>query len=162
MKGLPLLQRFAILVFLIRSLGTLPAAASVADDTANVTGVVQKFFAAFGTGDTKTMASLGAPSNQAVIDEFAPHYWNGPNALLNWYRSFQTMERQFAVTEPKGMVSAPTFVSIDGPRAYASYPMGYTYKDHGKPAHESGYMTVALEKVPSGWRILGWTWARLK
>ncbi len=106
-------------------------------------------------GDQKAFAALGASATQAVIDDIPPHYWNGPNAIANWFRAVDGANRALGVTDAVGTLSAAKYVEVDGNRAWASFPMVYTFKIKGAAQRETGTLSLALEKVSAGWRVLG-------
>ena len=52
-------------------------------------------------------------------------------------------------------------MDVAGDRAYVVVPTNYAFKQKGKPVKETGStMALALQKVASGWRIIGWAWAK--
>ena len=52
-------------------------------------------------------------------------------------------------------------VDVTGDRAYIVSPAIFAYKLKGKPVKEGGAtFTFALQKGATGWRIVGWTWAK--
>jgi hypothetical protein len=58
-------------------------------------------------------------------------------------------------------LGTPWYLSVNGNRAYVVVPATYRYKQHGKPMIErDSIFTVALRKLPDGWRITGWAWSR--
>jgi len=69
---------------LCASLCTIPARA---DDKGEINAVLARTARAFNNGDQKAFASLSAAATQAVIDDIPPHYWNGRNAIANWFRA---------------------------------------------------------------------------
>jgi hypothetical protein len=147
----------ALAFILIASLFTAPARA---DDKSDINAVVTRMAHALNTGDQKVFASLVAPATQAVIDEIPPHYWNGPNAISNWYRDFGSVNKALGVTDALSMFSAAKYIEVDGNRAWATFPMVYTYKMKGAAQRETGTLSIALEKVAAGWRVLGFAWGR--
>jgi hypothetical protein len=51
-------------------------------------------------------------------------------------------------------------VYVTADSAYVVVPARLSYKERGKPSHETdATWTFALQKAPSGWRIAGWAWA---
>jgi hypothetical protein len=115
---------------------------------------------AFNSGDPKAFASLGAPATQAVIDDIPPHYWNGPNAIADWYRALGEANKASGVTGAVGTLSAAKYVEVDGNRAWATFPLVYTFKIKGAARRLNGTLAFALEKVSAGWRVLGFAWGR--
>jgi hypothetical protein len=65
------------------------------------------------------------------------------------------------ITDGIVTLATPWRVDVTGGRAYAVIPATYAYKQHGKPVTETGaVITIALQKLPAGWRITGWAWSR--
>jgi predicted DCC family thiol-disulfide oxidoreductase YuxK len=55
----------------------------------------------------------------------------------------------------------PLHNNVTGETAYVVVPASMTFKVHGKRVTQSGAVfTVALRKVPEGWRIAAWAWAK--
>jgi ketosteroid isomerase-like protein len=135
-----------------------PAAAAPAD-SAGVTAAVKHALAAFNSGDLKAWAAA-CDSPASVIDEFAPHEWQGPTACADWAKAFVVDEKTNAISKPRVVLGTPWHVSVTGDRAYVVAPATYEYNDHGKPARETGsFMTFALRKTAAGWLFTGWTWS---
>ncbi len=154
---------FVLAALVATALAVTPArAADQPGLPSGLNATVAAFISAINAGDAKAVAAAGAPASQAVIDDFGPHYWNGPNALYNWFVGFTNDNKAKGLTDATAAVSEPTAFQIDGNRAWVTYPMTFNFKVKGTPGHENGTFTVALEKVHAGWRILGWAWGRLK
>jgi hypothetical protein len=55
----------------------------------------------------------------------------------------------------------PRDVNVTGNRGYVVVPPTMSFKVHGKPVWQTGStFTVALRKLPEGWRITAWAWAK--
>ncbi len=147
----------ALALGLLASLSALPARA---DDKSDIAATVQKSIQAFNTGDQKALVALGAPGMQSVIDDFGVHYWASPNALGNWFGDLAAANKKAGMSMNPVSISPAKFVQIDGKRAWATYPLAFSYTMKGTAYHESGLLIYALEKVPAGWRILGIAWGR--
>jgi len=133
-----------------------PAAAT---DASDVMTVINDYNAALAKGDLKS-AAADCVAQLSIIDEFAPHSWQGPRALAKWFDSYAVWAKQNAVTGGVIALSQPWHVEIDGDSAYAVVPATYTYAKSGSTVVESGSVwTFALRKTSSGWRIASWAWA---
>ena len=154
------IRRFAVLA-LIASLALCfaPASAAMSDQNA-VMATVRQFVDAFNKGDTKAVVAACAPST-SIIDDFAPHVWDGPTACADWTSAYDADAKKNGITDGIVTMRTPWHVKVTGDRAYAVVPVIYTYKQKGKPVTESGSVfTVALIKIAAGWRISGWAWAQ--
>jgi ketosteroid isomerase-like protein len=148
--------RLAILV-----IAPVCAAASIGQaDTSDPMGAVRQYIDAFNKGDEDTMAATCAPTS-SILDGMAPHVWQGPTACQDWYRDvLVTGEKEDA----KGYfvtLAEPQHVDVTGDRAYVVVPATMTFKVHDKQVTQTGStFTVALQKLPNGWRITAWAWSK--
>ncbi len=149
-------MRRAILVLAVLAI-TGPAAAS---ESTEVMAVVTQFIDGFNKGDTKTALATCAPQ-AAIIDEFAPFVWQGATACSDWATDFDADAKKNGITEPVVVTGKPRHVDIVGDRAYVVLPADFKFKLKGKPTAEKGSIfTLVLQKLPAGWRITGWAWAK--
>jgi len=148
-------MRIATLV-LTAALAATPALAS---DTADIAATVNKYNDSFNKGDTATFASL-CSAQTIIIDDFAPHAWQGANACMDWANALMASDKAAGISNEKVTLGKIWHVSATGDRGYAVYPTTYTYKLKGKPTTEHGVWTFALQKQAQGWRIAGWAWAQ--
>jgi ketosteroid isomerase-like protein len=154
------LARFAISTLGAGLILVFAAGSAAASDQSAVMASVHQFIDAFNTGDTKT-ALTACASPVSIIDDFAPHAWEGPTACADWANAYNADAKKNGITDGIVTLGAPWHVDVTGDRAYVVVPTTYTYKQNGKPLTESGSIfTVALKKVAAGWRITGWAWAR--
>ena len=144
------------LLALIASILLVPAA--LAATPADVTTPIKQFIDGFNTGNVKTAYAAYAPGTIAIIDEFAPHRWVGPDAAHEWAADYDKHAAATGVTDGIVKYDAPTRSVVDGDTAYVIIPALYTYKEKGKPMAEEGQMTFVLHAESGGWKIRGWTW----
>ena len=135
------------------------AAPAAASESANVMATVHQFITSFNDANMKgVVAACTSPAS--IIDDFAPHQWNGPTACADWWKAFEASTKEAGFTDNIVTLGKPQHVDVTGDRAYVVVPANYHYKVHGKPFAEDGsILTVALRKLPEGWRITGWAWA---
>jgi hypothetical protein len=58
-------------------------------------------------------------------------------------------------------LAEPRHVDVMGDRAYVVAPATMTFKVHDKQVSQTGStFTVALQKLPNGWRITAWAWSK--
>jgi ketosteroid isomerase-like protein len=139
------------------SLASTPAAAS--EETA-VMATVRQFDASFNKGDAAQANGLCAP-HAIIIDDFAPHVWQGGAACADWWKAIGAFDAKNAITASVVTLGKPWHVVVTGDRAYVVEPVTFTYKQHGKPVVESGSVwTLALLKSGARWRISGWAWTQ--
>ena len=138
--------------------GSATAAAAPGDPAAPI----RQFIDGFNKGDTTSAYAAYASGDIAIVDEFAPHRWLGPNAAHRWAAAYDKHAAATGVTDGHVSYSEPTRIEIEGNVAYVVMPTVYTYKEHGKPLVEEGQITVTLRSGAGGWKISGWTWAGVK
>lgn len=138
------------------------APAGLSAQTPDVTAPISQFIDGFNTGDTKSAFAAYSAGNIAIIDEFAPFNWVGPNAAHGWADDFQKMAEATGVTDGKVKYGKPKRTEITGDAAYVIIPTVYTFKQKGKPLVEEGQMTFVLHSESSAWKIAAWTWTGVK
>ena len=125
-----------------------------------VLGAAQKFDDAFNNGDKAGV--VGSCTDAAIIiDDFAPHVWQGPNACAVWWDAYAADAAANGIAGGIVKIGKPFKVTVAGDRGYVVFPAKYTYTQHGKPVVESGSnWTMALQKLGGAWKISGWAWAQ--
>jgi len=121
---------------------------------------VNRFVDGYNKSDAKVLAA--ACSDQtSIIDEFPPHEWHGVGACLTWMKDYDIDAKKNGMTDGVVVLGNASHVDVTGDRAYVVIPSNYTYKHRGAAMKEVGSaFTFALHKDPSGWRIIGWSWAK--
>ncbi len=137
----------------------MTGAASASEPT-EVMAVVNQFIDGFNKGDTTSALATCGPQ-MAIIDEFAPYSWQGATACADWAKDFEADCKKNGITAPVVKLGKPRHVDVVGDRAYVVVPADFTFKLKGKPTAEKGsILTVALQKLPAGWRMTGWAWSK--
>lgn len=133
---------------------------NTAQEKAAVAATLHQFVDAFNKGDTKAAAAACAEET-SIIDEFPPHEWHGADACLKWMNDYDADAKKNSITDGVVTLGSPRHVDVTADRAYVVVPADYTYKQKGKVVKEIGSaLTVALQKGPAGWRIIGWSWTK--
>ena len=149
-------MRKMILALVVAVLASGTAAAT---DKTDVMAVVHQFVDGFNKGDVKSALATCA-DNVVILDDFAPHVWDGAGACAKWASDFDADSKKTQTTEGVVTIGKPRHLDVTGDRAYVVLPAGYTYKVAGKPMQNTGSVwTLALQKTGAGWRITGWAWA---
>lgn len=147
-------------VALLASVVLAPAA--MAAPAGDVTTPIHQFIDGFNSGDVKSAYAAYAAGDVAIIDEFAPHRWLGPNAPQAWAADYDKHAKASGVSDGIVKYGEPTRTEIEGDVAYVIVPTVYTYKEHGQPIAEEGQMTFSLQGGAGGWKISAWTWSGVK
>jgi ketosteroid isomerase-like protein len=135
----------------------LAAAPAAASDATDIAAAVNGYNDTLNKNDFPGAAAYYTAS-PSIIDEFAPHVWSGASAFMQWGSDYGVYARAEMMTEPFVVLAKPTHVTVEGERGYAVFPANFKFKRAGKPAHELGTMTFAMQKLDGKWKIAGWTW----
>ena len=132
--------------------------AASASDKTDAMAVVLKWVDAFNKGDGKTASSYCA-DGAIIIDDFAPHVWQGSGACASWYKDYEAWAAKAQVTAPSVALGKARHLDIDSGYAYLVTPTTQTFTKGGKQVTDKGLVTMSLKKGASGWQITGWAWA---
>jgi ketosteroid isomerase-like protein len=142
----------------VMAVAVLACGAASASDRTDAKAVVDKWVDAFNKGDGKTGSSYCA-DGALVIDDFAPHVWQGSGACASWYKDYEAFAAKAQITDASVALGKARHFDIDSGYAYLVTPATLTYTKAGKPVAEKAIVTMALKKASSGWQITGWAWA---
>ena len=121
---------------------------------------VRQYIDAFNKGDAKGMAETFAVPG-SILDGMAPHVWQGPSAAQDWYRDVLIEGKQHGASDYFVTVGEPLHNNVTGDSAYVVVPATMTFRVHDKQVTQLGStFMVALQKLPAGWRITAWAWAK--
>lgn len=121
---------------------------------------VRRYITAFNNGDCRAMAAMFTVTG-SILDGMAPHVWQGPTAAQDWYRDVLVEGLQHGASGHAVRLGEPQHVNVMGDRAYVVVPATVTVNTRGKQVTQSGAtFTVALCKLPAGWRIAAWAWSK--
>lgn len=131
-------------------------------DTSETIAAVRQYIEAFNKGDVKAMSSLFAVPG-VILDGMAPHLWQGPTASQDWYKDVLVEGEAHGASGYHVTLGEPLQNNVTGDRAYVVVPAGMTFKVKDRQVTQTGaFFTVALRKVPEGWRIAAWAWSKGK
>jgi len=151
------ISAIALAVALTASAWSVTAAA--ASDTSDIAATINQYNNAFNKNDAKTANAL-CTSQTIIIDDFAPHAWQGATTCDDWWKALEDSDKKGGVTDGIVTLGKAWHVTVTGDRGYAVYPSHYSYKLNGKSVVEQGVWTFAMQKAAGGWRIAGWAWAQ--
>jgi hypothetical protein len=146
----------SLCLVLVASIGLV--ASAEATPGGELMAPIRQFIDAFNKGDNKSAAAAFAPKGLAIIDEVAPHVWQGVNAFQVWSKDLAAHDQKAGDTDGVVTLGEATRQIADGDRGYVVVPAVYTYKERGVAMRERAQMTFALERGSGGWLIAGWTW----
>jgi len=130
------------------------AAPSAGDARSEVIALAHRVVDAFNKGDMGTVASLMAAGDQSIIDEMPPFIWRGAGATEAWLADVAKDADLNKDTDSFSVLGPPTFIRIEGDRAYAVFPDHFTYKRHGVRVNEDARWTFTAQNSPTGWHIV--------
>ncbi len=121
---------------------------------------VRSYIDAFNKGDVKLMAAQFDTSG-SILDGMAPHVWQGPTACEDWYGEVLREGAREGAEAYFIVLGDPSHVNVVGDSGYVVVPATMTFKLRGQEITQTGATyTVALGKLPAGWRIRAWAWAK--
>jgi hypothetical protein len=138
----------------------LAAPAMAADDAtarSQVVALAHRAIDAFNRGDMATVRTTLA-DDVNIIDEMPPFHWSGPGALDAWLTSVGQDDDRMKDTGGFSVLGAPTFVRIEGDRAYAVFPDHFGYRRAGTPVKEDAAWTIVAQDRAGGWIITAWSY----
>jgi hypothetical protein len=87
--------------------------------------------------------------------------WHGAGACQTWMNDYDANAKKNGITDGLVTLGKPSHVDVTGDRAYVVIPSTYTWKQRGVAMREDGSaFTFALHKDMTGWRFVGWSWAK--
>jgi ketosteroid isomerase-like protein len=134
------------------------SAAAIASDKSDAMAVVHQWVDAFNKGDGKTGAAQCA-DGAVILDDFAPHVWQGSGACATWYRDFEAFVAKAQISDPSVALARTHHLDVDAGYAYLVTPATLSYSKAGKAVAEKALVVMTLKKGASGWQITGWSWA---
>ena len=121
-------------------------------------GTVRDFIAAFDRGDAAAAAATHA-ADVSIVDEVAPHIWQGPGAFQKWADDLTADAKANGQSGNKVTLGELVRSQVDGDTGYVTFEALYSYDQKGGAMAESARMVFALKKTAGDWKIAGWAWA---
>ncbi|QIK95271.1 SnoaL-like domain-containing protein [Sphingomonas sp. HDW15A] len=145
----------AVPLLTISLLIAAPAAAGPADDaTAVATQILDKF----NGGDVNAFVAAHQ-SGALIVDEFAPHIWNGPNSAQRWVSDYTKDAEKRGISGGRVDYDKPLQANSDGKSAYIVLPTTYRFTQNGKKMIGKGSMTFVMARSGAIWKIASWTYS---
>ena len=122
--------------------------------------VVQQYIEAFNKADVKAMAAMCADP-MSILDGMAPHVWHGPSATADWYKDVLAEGEHLGARDYRVTLGKALHASVTGDAAYVVVPATMVFRLKDKQITQTGAVfTLALRKLPAGWRIASWAWTK--
>lgn len=139
----------------VMAVAVFASGAASASDKTDAMAVVVKWVDAFNKGDGKTGSSYCADA-ASIIDDFAPHVWQGSGACASWYKDYAAFAAKAQITDASVALGKARHFDIDSGYAYLVTPTTLTYTKAGKPVTDKALVTMSLKKVvPDGRSLVG-------
>jgi ketosteroid isomerase-like protein len=123
-------------------------------------GAVRAYLDAFNAGDPAAMSAAFA-ADGSILDGMAPHLWQGPTAVADWYRDVMAESAHLGASGYRVTLGEPLHNDVTAASAYVVAPATMTFDLNGTPITQTGAVfTVALRRVADGWRVAAWAWAK--
>ena len=137
----------------------LPAGAAPPPDPA-LAALPAKMMAALLTNDAPALRAACVPST-AIVDEFAPYSWSGPDTCARWAAAFKAFAAQAKLSGFKGTVAPKPFIDVTGTKAYVVAQVTFTAMMAAKPMSEQGSWTFVVAKSGTAWKVTSMAWGTL-
>lgn len=129
-------------------------------NTTDPMATVRQYVDGFNKGDVQAMAATCA-NPMSILDGMAPHVWHGPTATQDWYKDVLAEGEHLGASDYFITLGEPKHQNVTGDAAYVVVPATMTFKLRGKQVTQTGAtFVVALRRLPEGWRIAAWAWAK--
>src|SRR5271154_3533119 len=129
----------------VMAVAVIAPGAAIASDKGDAMAVVNKWVDSFNKGDGKTATSYCA-DGALVIDDFAPHVWQGPGACATWYKDYEAFAAKGQIANGSVVLGKTHHLDVDSGYAYLVTPATLTYTRAGQPVTEKAIVTMALKK----------------
>jgi len=139
-----------------------PSSAFAAQSAELDGAVVKTVETALGAAQSGNVAELSAQylPDCTFVDEFAPFYWSGPNAINAYFTSAAQMYKDTKMTGTKVAHGAPKYVYVGTDSAYVAVPLRVRAEVNGKPYKATGTLTFTLRKISATWKIASQSWTK--
>ncbi|OBJ88019.1 hypothetical protein A9W97_16720 [Mycobacterium gordonae] len=128
--------------------------------TAEPLAAVQQYIAAFNGGEETAMSVVFA-TDGVIVDGMAPHVWLGPSVAMDWYHDVLVEAERHGASNYVVTLDDPLHYDVTGDAAYLVIPATMQFSVEGTQITQTGArFTVALRRLPAGWRIAAWAWTK--
>ena len=155
------MKRIFLIVAASMALATRAGAAQTSGPNAEIMATVDASLSAGMAGDIRKLRDQYAP-DCVFIDEFAPFFWTGPNAIDRYLASGARMYQETQHQPGKTTVSPPAFVYVSGDHAFVVEPLSGTATVRGQPYSQQGSFAYTLARIDGRWKITSQTWTKTK
>jgi hypothetical protein len=110
------------------------------------------------TGD-ESLLSAFANKGVVIIENFAPHLFEGEDAVKRWSQKILSWHKPPSDLVLKHKFGTPQDISIHNGLAFLSLPTHWTISENGNKFEEDGGWAFVLIQEDGEWRIRSYGWA---
>ena len=110
------------------------------------------------TGD-ESLLSAFANKGVVIIENFAPHLFEGEDAVKRWSQKILSWHKPPSDLVLKHKFGTPQDISIHDDLAFLSLPTHWTISENGNKFEEDGGWAFVLVQEYGEWRVRSYGWA---
>jgi len=110
------------------------------------------------TGD-ESLLSAFANKGVVIIENFAPHLFEGEDAVKRWSQKILSWHKPPSDLVLKHQFGTPQDISIHDDLAFLSLPTHWTISENGNKFEEDGGWAFVLVQEDGDWRVRSYGWA---
>lgn len=110
------------------------------------------------TGD-ESLLSAFANKGVVIIENFAPHLFEGEDAVKRWSQKILSWHKPPSDLVLKHKFGAPQDLSVQDDLAFLSLPTHWTISQNGNRFEEDGGWAFVLVQEEGEWRVRSYGWA---
>ena len=110
------------------------------------------------TGD-ESLLSAFANKGVIIIENFAPHLFEGEDAVKRWSQKILSWHKPPSDLVLKHKFGTPQDISIHDNLAFLSLPTHWTISENGSQFEEDGGWAFVLVQEDGEWRVRSYGWA---
>ena len=110
------------------------------------------------TGD-ESLLSAFAKKGVVIIENFAPHLFEGEDAVHRWSQKILSWHKPPSDLVLKHKFGTPQDISIHDDLAFLSLPTHWTISENGNKFEEDGGWAFVLVQEDGEWRVRSYGWA---
>jgi hypothetical protein len=110
------------------------------------------------TGD-EALLSAFATQGVVILENFAPHLFEGPDAVKRWSQKIMAWHKPPSDLVLKHRFGPPQDLSVQDDSAFVSLPTHWTVSQNGGSFEEDGGWAFMLVKEADEWRVRCYGWA---
>lgn len=110
------------------------------------------------SGD-ETLLSAFADDGVVIIENFAPHLFEGPDAVQRWSQKILSWHKPPSDLILKHRFGEPQDLRVEESLAFVSLPTHWSIKEGGESFEEDGGWAFVLIEQNGEWRVRSYGWA---